>query len=79
LLSVLVPKDFYCLADLERQLLIDEFTTLYAAEEALARRVRVDPDEASRLGILCFDETGRQLGAPIRMPPLSRRGQDLAR
>ena len=74
-----MPQDFFCLADLERQLLIDEFTTRHAAEEALSRRVKADPDDARRLGILCFDESGRQVGAPIRMPPLSRRGPDLAR
>ena len=71
--------DVFCLADIEHQVLIDEYTSRYAAEQALARRISAHPEEAGRLAILSFDASGRQLGAPISMPPLGRDRSDLAR
>ena len=64
-LSIHMTGRVYCLADLDCQVLIDEFDNRAAAEEALARVVLQRPDAASSIGILSFDAGGRQIGAAI--------------
>ena len=61
----------YCVTDLDRQLLIDEFDNRLDAENALDRALRRRSLADARIGILSFDAAGRQIGSPImRIPPV---------
>jgi hypothetical protein len=56
---------FYVLTALAHGDSLGEFDSLEAAEAALDRVIAADPSAADEVGIVAFDETGAQHGAPI--------------
>lgn len=61
----MVCEMVYVLTSLAHGDLLGEFDTMAEAEAALDRVVAADASAADEVGIVTFDETGAQHGAPI--------------
>lgn len=61
----MVHAMFYVLTALANGDSLGEFDSLHDAEAALDRVIAADPSAADEVGIVSFDESGTQQGAPI--------------